>query len=291
MTGRLKAPIQIGDWIADPQTDTISRRGETQKLEPRTMRLLLLLAERPGEVLSVDVMLNEVWHGVVVGSASVYQAVSQLRRTLGDSDAAPTYLATVPRKGYRLIAAVSAVTPRACTQLTPVSESNAVTVLPATTTEAANQPQVASRRRVNLLWILIAITLVLLAPVIFIARHFLTSPDDITDSIVVLPFIDMTEEHRDQIFCDGLTEELSNWLAQIPTLRVVARTSAFAFRGQHDAREIGKKLNTTHVLEGSIRRSGDNMRVTAQLSMPVPAITSGLPTMTNISMTPSRRRS
>src|ERR1700685_3133438 len=107
MSGRFRTPIRIGDWIADPKTDTISRRGETQKLEPRTMRLLLLLAETPGDVVSVEQVLNDVWHGVIVGPASVYQAVSQLRRLLGDSDSDPTYVATVPRKGYRLIAAVN----------------------------------------------------------------------------------------------------------------------------------------------------------------------------------------
>jgi len=89
---------------------------------------------------------------------------------------------------------------------------------------------------------------------------------DTAPSIVVLPFIDMTAEKKDQSFCDGLTEELSNWLSQIPTLRVVARTSAFAFRGQgEDARKIGKALDTNHILEGSMRRSGDHIRITVQL--------------------------
>jgi TolB-like protein len=83
---------------------------------------------------------------------------------------------------------------------------------------------------------------------------------------VVLPFIDMTAEKTDQPFCDGLTEELSNWLAQIPTLRVVARTSAFAIQGQtKDIRDIGRTLDTNHVIEGSMRKFGDHMRVTVQL--------------------------
>jgi TolB-like protein len=86
------------------------------------------------------------------------------------------------------------------------------------------------------------------------------------NSIVVLPFIDMTADKSDQSFCDGLTEELSSWLAHIPTLRVVARTSAFAFRGQgEDVRKIGKALDTNHILEGSLRRSGNRMRITVQL--------------------------
>jgi TolB-like protein len=86
------------------------------------------------------------------------------------------------------------------------------------------------------------------------------------DSIVVLPIVDMTEQRTEQAFCDGMSEELSNWLAQIPTLRVVARTSAFAFRDRNvDVREIGRTLNTNYVLEGSMRRSGDFIRVTVQL--------------------------
>ena len=76
----------------------------------------------------------------------------------------------------------------------------------------------------------------------------------------------MTDSRQDQSFCDGLTEELSNWLAQIPTLRVVARTSAFAYRGRDvNVRTIGKELGASHVLEGSLRRSGTQLRITAQL--------------------------
>src|SRR5580700_11758083 len=99
--------LQIGEWIVNPSLDSISKGTETQKLEPRTMRLLLCLADSAGEVVSVDRLLNEVWSGVVVGSASVYQAVSQLRKLLGDVDPEPTYIATVPRKGYRLVARVA----------------------------------------------------------------------------------------------------------------------------------------------------------------------------------------
>ena len=83
---------------------------------------------------------------------------------------------------------------------------------------------------------------------------------------MVLPFVELTPEKASQTFCDGLTEELSNRLSQIANLQVVARTSALAFRGQgEDVRTIGKALDTSHVLEGSVRRSGNNMRVTVHL--------------------------
>jgi transcriptional activator of cad operon len=255
MLVRFRTPMRIGDWIADPKTDTISRRGETQKLEPRMMRLLLLLAETPGDVVSVEQMLNEVWHGVIVGPASVYQAVSQLRRLLGDSDSDPTYVATVPRKGYRLIAEVSPLTPAP-----PPPPAAAPSPVSATPVAVAALP----RRRIRLS-ILLIVALVLIGTVALIARRYFSAPADTSPSIVVVPLADMSEARNDQIFCDGLTEELSNWLAQIPTLRVVASTSAFRFRGPHDPREIGKALDATHVLQGSIRRSGDHMRIMVQL--------------------------
>jgi TolB-like protein/DNA-binding winged helix-turn-helix (wHTH) protein len=247
--------LQIGEWIVNPSRDSISKGTETQKLEPRTMRLLMCLADAAGEVVSVDRLLNEVWTGVIVGSASVYQAVSQLRKLLGDVDPEPTYIATVPRKGYRLIAAV--------TRLDPPRETTLAAAPSAI--DAISRP---ARRRVKVPLLLggaLLIALVVVGAVIF-KKTSTGSLQSTANSIVVLPFIDMTAEKSDQSFCDGLTEELSSWLAQIPTLRVVARTSAFAFRGQgEDVRKIGKALDTNHILEGSLRRSGDRMRITVQL--------------------------
>ena len=256
-TENLGGMVQIGEWLVDPALDTITRGTETQKLEPRTMRLLLCLANSAGAVVSVDRLLAEVWSGVVVGSTSVYQAVSQLRKLLGDVDPNPTYIATVPRKGYRLIAPVKRV------------ETSSPTSSPTLSTAGPDvSPSPGARRRRA--WPLI-LGCVALAGVISIGFFWKRLPTfnraaENAASIVVLPFIDLTAEKADQAFCDGLTEELSNWLAQIPTLRVVARTSAFAFRGQgQDVRKIGKVLDTNHILEGSMRRSGDHMRVTVQL--------------------------
>src|SRR5450631_3778162 len=123
-SGDKDGALQIGEWIVNPSRDSISKGAETQKLEPRTMRLLLCLADSAGEVVSVDRLLNEVWTGVVVGSASVYQAVSQLRKLLGDVDPEPTYIVNVPRKGYRLIASVKRLSsPAGITSATPVASS------------------------------------------------------------------------------------------------------------------------------------------------------------------------
>jgi TolB-like protein/DNA-binding winged helix-turn-helix (wHTH) protein len=268
MAALSKAPIQVGDWVVDPDTDTITRAGRTQKLEPRMMRLLLLLADIPGAVISAERMLNEIWPGVVVSPSSVYQAISQLRRLLGDIDPEPTYIATVPRKGYRLVAPVHplrAPDPVAHPALPPPPAPPSAAPLVATPGVALETSSRARRR--GRLGVTVAAVLIGLFGAAWVLGHtyFARPAADAPPSIVVLPFLDMTQERTDQFFCDGLTEELSNWLAQVPTLRVVARTSAFAFRGQQDTREIGRQLNTTHVLEGSLRRYGDHVRVTVQL--------------------------
>lgn len=269
MSAKSQGPFQLGTWHVDPALDTISRGSQTLKLEPRMMRLLTCLAEAPGAVVSQDRLLAEVWAGVIVGPASVYQAVSQLRRLLGDTDPEPTYIATVPRKGYRLVAPIRAIQPpESPSPATPPLKTPAPTDSP-TTAIPRTSGSTPYRRRIWLAAACIGVAAIAVSAAIWLSwrstSRWLPAVNH-GDSIVVLPFIDMSEEKGDQPFCDGLTEELSNWLAQIPTLRVVARTSAFSFRGlNEDVRAIGQTLGATHVLEGSMRRSGDHRRVTVQL--------------------------
>ena len=272
MAAKLQVPFRLGSWLVDPSLDTISRGTQSIKLEPRMMRLLTCLADAPGAVVSQDRLLAEVWAGVVVGPASVYQAVSQLRRLLGDTDPEPSYIATVPRKGYRLVAPVRPpFSPEfpAPQSIPAAPAAPGVTAVPSS--PAPSSPQRAgpgSHWRRRWVWMLISV-LVGVGLAVWLAWkpvRLLLSNTDEGDSIVVLPLIDLSDEKHDQAFCDGLTEELSNWLAQIPTLRVVARTSAFTFRGlNEDVRAIGKVLGARHVLEGSMRRAGDHMRVSVQL--------------------------
>ncbi len=122
--------LLIGEWLVEPALDQMSRAGEIIKLEPRTMRLLMRLADAQGQVVSSKQLLHEVWPGVIVGSASLYQAVSQLRKLLGDADETPTYVATVPRKGYRLIASVR-------TPPLPTSPGDAVPESPTVASESS----------------------------------------------------------------------------------------------------------------------------------------------------------
>ena len=99
--------LAIGSWQVHPDRDEIERDGACIKLEPRTMRLLLTLAQEPGALVSTEQLLDTVWPDVVVCQSSLYQAIAQLRRALGDEPDNPAYIVTVPRRGYRLIAVVS----------------------------------------------------------------------------------------------------------------------------------------------------------------------------------------
>jgi TolB-like protein/DNA-binding winged helix-turn-helix (wHTH) protein/Tfp pilus assembly protein PilF len=251
-------PVQIGDWLVDPRDDSLARGSERVKIEPRTMRLLMRLAQSPGTVISQEELLESVWTGVVVGTASIYQSLSQLRKALGDTDDPPRYIETVARKGYRLIAPVAAPAPSA-THASRLGFTSTGTVPSKDATAVQPRPR-------NSGWVAIAA----IAAIAVMAAVWRFAPQNPVEfqaaSIAVLPFIDLTSGKTEQAFCDGLTEETSNWLAQIPTLRVVARTSAFSYRDREaDVRLIGRELNISHVLEGSLRRSGDRMRITVQL--------------------------
>ena len=269
---------QIGEWVADASDDSIARAGETIKLEPRTMRLLICLAESGGAVVSQEQLLNDVWAGVVVGPASVYQSVSQLRKLLRDTESPPTYIATVARKGYRLIAHAQRVERRAPARRPELSAATPAPAPPAASTPLPIPPARLPDRKRNRYVVAAALALVvavLLALSWVPFRNYLARAPS-TPSIVVLPFVDMSADKSEQPFCDGLTEELSSWLAQLPTLRVVARTSAFAFKDKPtDVREIGRQLGTSYVLEGSMRRTGNYMRVSVQLIDAAPATTAG----------------
>ena len=246
-TAIVQGSLQIGAWQVNPALDEISRDGHAQKLEPRMMRLLCFLAARPGEVRSSDEILAEIWPSVIVSPNSVYQAIAQLRKLLGDSGDQPAYIATVSRKGYRLIA-------------------------PVITLEEGNSSPPTSSAAPRHTWRLLLLASLAAAIVIAVAAAWLVSRRNATVApqrsiaVAVLPFSDLSTASDNQPFCDGLTEEILNSLARIPGLRVTGRTSAFRFRDRSvDPQELGRTLGVTHILEGAVRRSDGRLRVSAQL--------------------------
>jgi TolB-like protein/DNA-binding winged helix-turn-helix (wHTH) protein/Flp pilus assembly protein TadD len=247
--------LRIGEWQVDSTLDEIRAGDRLVKLEPRTMRLLCVLAERPGQVWSADELLERVWPGVMVTQSSVYQAIATLRRVLGDDGDEARYIATVPRKGYRLVAAVESLD----------APSAAPAAAPQQTTDAAPHRRATDRPNRFLRPAIIAALLV-----VAVAAGWMLWPRQVPASVppavAVLPFADLSDAGKYQTFCDGLSDELLNALARVPGLRVTGRNSSFQFRGAaNDAREVGRQLGVTHVIEGSVRHSGERVRVTAQL--------------------------
>ncbi len=279
-------PVRIGGWRVDPALDEISSGNIVVKLEPRNMRLLLYLAAHAGRVVGLDELLREVWPNLVVTPQSVYNAVAQLRVSLGDSTESPLYIATVSRKGYRLVAPVEFTSPPEGLEVAPIAPP----VASAPATPAALDSGMAPEGKVlpgspgrgwfrsNMPWLGVAVLLAA-AVVAYVVLGRMRSPAaplathsagraTVSEgpSIAVLPLLDLSEAHDQEYLSDGLAEELTHVLSQVPGLRVASRTSTFAFKGRgNDIDAIAKRLHVSHVLEGSVRKSADHLRITLQL--------------------------
>jgi len=243
-------PLRVGAWCVEPRSGQISRDGEIVRVEARTMKLLVCLAERAGEVVSIDDLLDQVWSGVVVTPDSVYQAVASLRRLLGDDARQPEYIATVPRLGYRMVAPVS----------------------PWVDGPRAAPPRGQRRRGVVLLAAGAALFVALMVALLFnsgLVRFSRSSaPGDIPQkSIAVLPFLDLTtQEMNEEYFADGMTEELIDKLSKIPGLRVPAPTSSFYFKGKRvTVAAAASSRGVAYILDGSVRKSDAALRIAARL--------------------------
>jgi transcriptional activator of cad operon len=272
--------LRIGAWCVNPASGQISRNGETARVEVRTMRLLLCLAERAGEVVSIDDLLNQVWSEVIVAPDSVYQAVASLRRLLGDDPKQPTYIETVPRLGYRMVAAVSPWADQSVAQTGPQAGSSRAS-------DSEHPAPVSAtpgpRLKAGFIWaagaaLCIALVIAFLSRGKVANNNLSASPaiaPQPQKSIAVLPFLDLTEGMKQEEFADGMTEELIDKLSKIPGLRVPPPTSSFYFKGklwplshgtpQITVADIAKTLGVAYVLDGSVRKSGARLRVAARL--------------------------
>jgi len=225
----------------------LTRGGVEQTLEPKAFAVLALLAGSPGRVFSRDEILDAVWEHRHVTPGVLNRITSLLRQALGEDAQNPRLLHTVHGVGYRFD-------------------------LPPPTVEPA-RPKVLWTRW-PLVMTLAAVAVLAIAGVSWLTRRDgaatpaaeRTSVSPGTASLAVLPFADLSQSHDQEYLADGLAEEILNQLAQVPAIRVVGRTSSFSFKGRNeDLRVIGRKLGVSHLLEGSVRKSGDQLRITAQL--------------------------
>lgn len=247
--------LALGDWTADPSRDVLEREGTSVKIEPKAMEVLVFLANRPGAVVAQRDLEAAVWRDVIVTPQSVYQAVAQLRRVLGDDARQPRYIETVPRRGYRLVAPVQWVEERPAS----VTESRSTEVA-IETTPPASRPR--DRR-----WLAAAsVVLLLVATLTGAAFMNRSAESDAPKSIAVLTFQNGADDADSSYLAEAITEELVNALGQVDGLRVVARNSTRAAeKASTDPREVAGQLDVTHVLEGSVRRVEGRVRVMATL--------------------------
>ena len=226
--------IDIRDLVIDAGARRVIRGNEEIALPKLSFDLLFALARAAPDTLSIDELMDQVWGKAVVSPATVAKRVELLRHALGDDSTDPRYIALVRGHGYRLIA-----------------------------DGGAAAPSPASGRR----WIIAAVAATGIAAVVVgIARMSGSGRPAPEKSVAVLPFVAMSRDDDVEIFADGLTEEVSHALANIAELKVTGRTSSFHYKNRNeDLREIGATLGVAHLLEGSVRRSDDRIRVTAQL--------------------------
>jgi len=238
--------FRLGPLSIDPKAGEARGPGGTQQLDPKVMGVLVVLAEKPGEVVLRSDLLDRLWPNVVVTDEVLSRCIYELRRQLSQAagdDRLKDAIETLPKRGYRLKAAVTPDVP------TPL------------------MPPVRKRGRYGMVAAAVAALVAVLGAWWYLQPGRETStPPKAPHSIAVLPFVDMSQAKDQAYLADGISEEILNRLAQSRDVRVIARTSSFALRDPAlDVAEIAHRLQVSHVLEGSVRKSGDTVRITAQL--------------------------
>ncbi|MGA2002582.1 MAG: winged helix-turn-helix domain-containing protein [Terriglobales bacterium] len=273
MDNAVKHLYEFGPFELDPGQRLLRRGAARLDLPPRVFDTLVVLAESQGRLLEKDELMDRIWPDSVVEESNLTQAIYLLRKTLQDGEAGARFIETVPKRGYRFVASVRSIDARPSGSLVAAAEpvqSEAVPAAAATTvpTLAARDAGITASGR----WI--APTLLLLALSVLAAalaaraffRTKLAAGRSSAHAIAVLPLQNLSNDASQDYFADGFTEELVTDIAQIRSLRVISRTSTMTYKGTHKSLpEIARELHVDLVLEGSVVRDGNRVRVTAQL--------------------------
>ncbi len=252
--------LRFDTFELDLRTGELRKRGVKLRLQGQPLQLLGILLQGAGNLVTREELSNQLWPAdtFVDFDHSLHNAIGRIREVLGDSAETPRYIETLPRRGYRFIAPVEKV------QAPRISEANgnktreAVAVAPPTARQ--------SKTRVAL-----ALTLLILAATgsaFWLLRAFSrpTSAAPRLRSIAVLPLENLSGDPSQEYFADGMTEQLITDLAKVSALRVISRTSVMRYKGtKKGLPEIAKELNVDGIVEGSVMRSGNRVRITAQL--------------------------
>lgn len=279
--GPESAGYQVDDLVIDLGQRRVTRAGSDIPLPHLSFELLVTLARAAPDVVTFDQLTERVWPRLVITPETISQRVKLVRDALGDDPHAPRYIAGVRGSGYRMVAPVRPLADRRRVTSAPTLpywvKSPEADAPDAVHVAAAEGAAAAPRAQP---WLSGALVVALLLAAPWALTHYLRAakpqvagsgtPESVVvqppRTIAVLPLVDMSPAGGNAYLGDGLAQELSARLARLPGLRVAARTSAFAFRDRHaDVRTIAQTLGVRHILEGSVRREGDHLRVTAQL--------------------------
>lgn len=249
----------LGDWLIEPSLGRVTgQRSETgiTKLEPQVMAVLMCLVKQHGQVVSREIIEQQAWPNRVVGYDSLSTAIIKLRKALNDDSKNSRYIETVPKKGYRLIATVGSVGADANANLSDIID----------TTHPAEKIQ-PRRQRFQLL-IIVGLITAGFGFILYNKLPYLITNIQIENknTIAVLPFDNMSEDIQQEYFSDGITADLITDLSKISGLSVIARNSVFAYKDSSiDVRQIGKELAVNYIIEGSVRKNNEKVRISARL--------------------------
>lgn len=251
----------------------VSRAGVEQPLEPKAFAVLALLTGTPGRAFTREEILDAVWGHRHVTQGVLNRVMSLLRQALGEDAQHPRRLHTVHGVGYRFELPEAAAASALAVRQTGTQDDDAPLPQAPPSSQTPDEPLPI---RLRPWWAVFAVAVLFAIaaiawlprppapPASAVAEPVPASPQ--RPSLAVLPFADLSQARDQQYLADGLAEDILHQLAQSPALRVISRTSSFSFRGsREDLRSIGRALDAAYLLEGSVRRDGDRLRVTAQL--------------------------
>ena len=241
--------FEIDGWQVSPDEGLLVRGDEVLHLEPKVMEVLCYLVAHAGEVVSRETLENDVWHGALVGYDAVTKTVIKLRKALDDSARQPRCIATIPKKGYQLIA--------------PISWDKG----PAQTAQIEKVPGNTKNQLFRFAsgkW-LVAV-LIVIGVTIFTLWPGQKSESGKVPSLLVLPLVNLDEDRHHTVFADGMTEDIVTDLSGLAKLFVFASHTSFQYQGrQPNHTDLHQQLGVDYILEGNIRRSSDSIRINVEL--------------------------
>lgn len=263
MSLQTKAVFEFGAFRLNPAERLLLREKVPVQLPPKAFDALVVMVENHGRLLGKDELLRTVWPDAFVEESNLAQHISILRRTLRDGEEGFRYIETVPRHGYRFIAEVRelggiALNTSALPDPPPGQQ-------PAPGVPASAAPRRRFRGLIFAIAGLVAVLAVLIGTVSAWRRLRSSGPAPI-QSLAVLPLQNLSGDPAQQYFADGMTEALITDLAKIPGVKVISRTSIMQYQDSHKRLpQIAHELGVDGIVEGSVLRSGDRVRITAQL--------------------------